>query len=46
MIKREYRGLVEKLKKRGQLEYLGADGNIILEGILKKWDGKVWTRDS
>jgi hypothetical protein len=34
--KERVQGLVEKLKRRGQFEDLGADGKIILERILKK----------
>ena len=29
--------------KRNHFEDLGADGNIILKCILKKWDGEAWT---
>jgi hypothetical protein len=35
--------LVEKLKGRDQLQNLGIDGNIILEWILGRYGGKVWT---
>jgi len=31
------------LKYRDRLEDLGVDGSIILEGILEKQDGMVWT---
>ena len=31
------------LMKRNHFEDLGADGNIILKCILKKWDGEAWT---
>jgi hypothetical protein len=34
---------VENLRGRDHLEYLGIDGKIILEWILEKWVGKVWT---
>jgi hypothetical protein len=34
---------MENLKERDHLEDLGVDGKIILERILQKWDGKVWT---
>jgi hypothetical protein len=34
---------LENLKGRGHLENLGVDGRIILQWILGKRDGKVWT---
>jgi hypothetical protein len=38
-----YRILVRNLKGRDHSEYLGIDGKIILEWILGKKGGKVWT---
>jgi hypothetical protein len=35
--------LSENLKGRDPADYLGIDGKVILECILGKWDGKVWT---
>jgi hypothetical protein len=35
---------LENLKGRDHLEDLGTDGSIILEQILGKQGGKVWTR--
>jgi hypothetical protein len=35
---------LENLKGRDHSEYLGIDGKIILEWILGKYGGKVWTR--
>jgi hypothetical protein len=34
---------LEDLKGRGHLEDIGVDERIILEWILEKQDGKVWT---
>jgi hypothetical protein len=34
---------LENLKGRDHLENLGIDGKIILEWILNRWDGKLWT---
>jgi hypothetical protein len=34
---------VERLEERDHSEDLGVDGKIILETILGKQDGKVWT---
>jgi hypothetical protein len=34
---------VENLRGRNHSEDLGVDGGIILEWILGKWGGKVWT---
>jgi hypothetical protein len=36
--------LVGNMKGRDHLEYVGVDGRIILEWILGKYGGKVWTR--
>jgi hypothetical protein len=36
--------LLESLKGRDHLENLVVDGRIILEWILRKQGGKVWTR--
>jgi hypothetical protein len=33
----------EKLKGRDHSEGRGVDGRVILEWILGKWDGKIWT---
>ena len=33
----------EDWMERNHLLDLGADGNIILKCILKKWDGAAWT---
>jgi hypothetical protein len=33
----------ENLKRRDYSEDLGVDGMIILEWILGKWGGKLWT---
>jgi hypothetical protein len=33
----------ENLKGRDHSKYLGVDGRIILEWILRKWGGKMWT---
>jgi hypothetical protein len=38
-----YNTLVGNLKGRGHLEDLGADGNIILEWMLGKYCGRMWT---
>jgi hypothetical protein len=35
--------LVGKPEEKRSLEDLGADGKIILEWILGKWGGKMWT---
>jgi hypothetical protein len=35
--------LVGNLMGRDHLEDLGVDGNIILQWILGKWCGRVWT---
>jgi hypothetical protein len=35
---------LEKLKGRDHSEDLGVDGRIILEWILGKYNGRVWTR--
>jgi hypothetical protein len=29
--------------ERDHLENLGVDGGIIIESIIKKWDGEAWT---
>jgi hypothetical protein len=34
---------VESMKGRDHSEDLGVEGKIILECILGKWGGKVWT---
>jgi len=34
---------LENLKRRDHLEDLGVDGKVILEWILGKYGGKVWT---
>jgi hypothetical protein len=34
---------MENLKVRDHSEDLGVDGKVILEGILRKLGGKVWT---
>jgi hypothetical protein len=38
-----YTNLVRKSEWNGPLEELGIDGRIILERILGKWDGRLWT---
>jgi hypothetical protein len=39
-----YKTLVWKLKGRDHLEDLGVDGRIMLEWILNKYIGRMWTR--
>jgi hypothetical protein len=34
---------LENLKGRDDLEDLGVDGKIILERVLRKQDGRLWT---
>jgi hypothetical protein len=34
---------LENCKGRNHLEDLDIDGKLLLELILEKWDGKVWT---
>jgi hypothetical protein len=38
-----HRILVENLKVRDNSEDLGIDEEVILERLLRKWDGKMWT---
>jgi hypothetical protein len=38
-----YEVLVGKHKGRDHSEYLGVDRKIILDRILQKWGGKLWT---
>jgi hypothetical protein len=42
-LKNACRCLFENLKGRHHLEFLGADGMIILEWILRKLGGNLWT---
>jgi len=39
-----YKILVGKRERRTHLEDVGVDGGIILECVLLKWGGKVWSR--
>jgi hypothetical protein len=42
-ISNTYKILVEEVKGRGHSEDLGVDGRIILDLILEKLFGKLWT---